>query len=107
MEINWSEIGGQLALAVLLLLLFGVSYNLVVERFQKRTQRYTAELVVFGVIVTLVASGFIIGWEHALIVMILFAASGIPMIVGSWIRTARDEEEAKRIAKESAQELTR
>jgi uncharacterized membrane protein len=105
MESNLVVNGRELAVAFLGLLLFGTLYNLVVEHFQKRTQRYTAELVVIGVIVTLVASGFIIGWNDALVVAILFAASGIPMIAGSWIRSIRDDEAAKKIAKDSVQDL--
>lgn len=104
MEINGIQISGELALIFLLLLLFGVSYNLLVEYYQKRTQRYTAEFVVGGVLVTVLASGFVIGWGHAVTVLILFVASGLPMIVGSWIRAARDEEEAKKIHHESLQE---
>ena len=105
MGINQIQIGRELAMAFLGLLLFGVSYNLLVEYFQKRTQRYTAELVVGGVIVTVLASAFLIGWENALIVLVCFVASGLPMIVGSWMRTARDEEHAKKIAQDSLQEL--
>jgi NhaP-type Na+/H+ or K+/H+ antiporter len=105
MGINQIQIGRELAMAFLGLLLFGVSYNLLVEYFQKRTQRYTAELVVGGVIITVLVSGFLIGWDKALIVLVCFVASGLPMIVGSWFRTARDEEAAKKIAQESLQEL--
>lgn len=97
MDIKEIQISRELATVFLFLLLFGVGYNLLVEYFQKRTQRYTAELVVVGVLVTVLASGFLIGWGSALIVLILFVASGIPMIVGSWIRVARDEEEARRV----------
>ncbi len=104
---NLNQIGKELAMACLCLLLFGVAYNLVVEYFQKRTQRYTAELVVIGVLVTLAVSGFIIGWNSVLVILTLFTASGLPMVVGSWIRTAKDEEAAKKITQDAARELSK
>jgi len=88
-------------IAFIFLVIFGVAYNIIVERFQKRTQRFTAELVVGGVLVTVATSGFFIGWADATVVLLFFAADGIPMIIGSWLRSARDDEEAKRIQKES------
>jgi uncharacterized membrane protein len=105
MEINWNQISEKLALACLFLLVFGFGFNLVVERFQNRTQRYTAELVVIGVLVTIGISGFFIGWDDVLIVLILFIFSGGPMIAGSWMRTAKDEEAAKKVAQDSLKEL--
>lgn len=90
-----------LGIAFIILLIFGISYNSIVERFQKRSQRYTAELVAGGVIVTVTTSGFFIGWTNAGVVLLLFVASGLPMIIGSWLRGVRDDEEAKRIQKES------
>lgn len=106
MGINWTQIGKELAVACLGLLLFGVLYNLVVEYFQRRTQRYTAELVVIGVMVIVGVSGFIIGWDRVLVVLILFVAGGAPMVLGSWIRTAKDEEAARKVAQREAQDLT-
>ena len=107
MELNQIQIGKEMAMAFLFLLLFGVSFNLIVEYFQKRTQRYTAEFVVCGVLVTVLVSGFIVGWNDAVTVLILFVASGSPMVIGSWIRTARDEETAKKIQQNSFKELTK
>lgn len=104
MEQNGTLLGKEVAGAFLGLFLFGLLYNLLVEKFQKRTQRYTAELVVGGVLITVLASGFIIGWNNAAIVLGLFVASGLPMIVGSWVRSARDDEEAKRIAQRTLNE---
>lgn len=92
--------GKEFAMAFFGLLLFGILYNLLVEYFQKRTQRYTAELVVIGVLVTLGVAGFEIGWINALKVLALFAASGSPMILGSWLRTAKDEEHSRKIMKD-------
>jgi 4-hydroxybenzoate polyprenyltransferase len=90
-----------LAIAFIALLVFGIAYNAMVERFQKHTQHYTAEFVVFGVLITILVSGFFIGWNNAGTVLVLFIASGLPMMIGSWIRAARDEEAAKKIQKET------
>lgn len=92
--------GKEFVMIFIVLVLFGILYNLMVEYFQKRTLSYTAELVVIGVLVTLVAAGFEIGWLPALKVLVLFAASGSPMIVGSWIRNARDAEHSRQIMKD-------
>ena len=101
MDINGIENSKELAIAFVALVLFGLGYNLIVERFQRRTQRFTAEFVVGGVLVTVTTSGFFIGWDNVLIVIILFVGSGLPMIIGSWVRSARDDEQAKQIAKDS------
>lgn len=101
MESNGIANNTGLAVAIIVLLVFGFAYNSIVERFQKRTQRYTAELVVGGVLVTILVSSFFIGWDDAVIVFVLFMASGLPMIIGSWLRATRDDEQAKQIAKDS------
>lgn len=101
MDINGIENSSGLAVAFIFLLIFSFGYNFIVDRFQKRTQRFTAEFVVGGVLVTVTTSGFFIGWGNALVVVILFVASGLPMIIGSWVRSARDDEQAKQIAKDS------
>lgn len=101
MESNGLQNSTELGIAFIILLVFGIFYNILVERFQQRTQRFTAEFVVAGVLVTVTTSGFFIGWSDVGIVLLLFVASGAPMLIGSWIRSARDDEEAKRIAKET------
>ena len=101
MESNGIANSTGLGIAFIALLLFGVGYNIIVERFQRRTQRFTAEFVVGGVLITVLVSGFFIGVTDMAVVLILFVASGLPMIVGSWLRSARDDEEAKRITQDS------
>src|SRR5262245_26513087 len=100
MEINGTQIGEELAAGFLGLLLFGVFYNWAIEKFPWLAQRRSAEQVVFGVLVTLIVSGFTIGWVPMLQLMVLFAGSGTPMIFGSWIRAAKDDEKAKKIQKD-------
>ena len=100
MEPNGTIIGEQLAILFVAMLLFGFIYNLGIQSFPWLAHRRPAEQVVIGVSVTLLASGFVIGWMNTLAVFILFAGSGLFMLGGSWVRAAQDDEEAKRIAKE-------
>lgn len=102
MDLNGMANYAGLATAFIGLLIFGIFFNRIVEHFQKRTHgRYTAEMVVIGVLVTVTASGFFIGWQDVVILLILFIASGSPMIFGSWQRAAHDDEEAKKIQRDA------
>lgn len=96
MEQNGMEFGIKLAFVLIGLAVFGTIYNLVVEHLTKKTTHYTAELVVIGTLVTLTGAALLIGIQNALIVLALFAASGAPMVIGSWLRTAHDQEAARR-----------
>ncbi len=69
------------------LLIFGVLYNWAVGWLEARgyDEGYTSFLVVVGVLVTL--SGVaLLDWHAALLTMVAFVCSGVPMIVGSWWR---------------------
>lgn len=101
MDSNGTQISSVIVIAWFALLAFGFGYNYVVDRFQRRTQRFTAEFVVGGVILTVAVSGLFIGWENAVLVILMFIASGAPMLLGSWKRAADDDEEAKRIVQDS------
>jgi hypothetical protein len=100
MESNWTNIGSQLVICVIALGLFGIIYNHAINTFPWLAHRRPAEQVVGGVLVTVLTSGFVIGWMSALIVLILFAASGLPMLIGSWIKAAKDDAEMKDYIKE-------
>ena len=105
MGMDWTVFGWRLAAVALGLALFGTGYNLLVARFQRRTTRYTAEFVAGGVLVTVLASGLVIGWEAALAVLVCFGASGLPMLAGSWLRNAADDEAARRAGAEWLEEF--
>lgn len=78
-------------LAVLLgLILFGVLYNLWVEYLinRKYVEGYMSFVVAGGVAITLVFLA-ILSWQLAIMVLLGFAASGIPMIIGSISRYIR------------------
>lgn len=104
------EIGGVNALvlfAVLAaLLVFGLVYNEFVAWLErsKRDRGYTAFLVVGGTLVTLGGAVFLIGLLPVGLVLACFAASGLPMVIGSASRNAaerrNDEEKAALVAKE-------
>jgi hypothetical protein len=96
------EMGAVLAA----LALFGVGYNALTAWLEARglDRGYTAYLVVGGVLVTLAGLGSVDGWPAAGKALLCFAASGLPMVIGSMARSAqarrRDEEGAKRLARE-------
>lgn len=75
---------GVLVTAVLGLVLFGIVYNTLVQFTQTKgfLDGYHSLSVVVGVLITLGVLA-LISWPSALLALILFAASGTPMIVGS------------------------
>jgi len=100
MELNGTIFGKELVIVNIALVLFGIIYNFAIQYIPWLAQRRSAEQVVGGVLITLLASGFVIGWEYVIVMLILFSASGLPMLIGSWVRAAMDDEEAKKIARE-------
>lgn len=100
MDSNGTNFGSGLAVCVIVLALFGVIYNHAIQNIPWLAHRRPAEQVVGGVLATVVTSGFVIGWEYMAIVLIMFAASGLPMLIGSWVRAAHDDEQARNIARE-------
>jgi hypothetical protein len=72
------------------LLIFGVAYNLVVSWLIHHgyDEGYTWALVVVGVLVTLIGLA-LIAPSAAMLALATFAASGLPMAVGSWWRHVR------------------
>ncbi len=86
----------HITLAIAALVLFGVIYDrLVVDRIERLHPSIgvTAWEVVGGVTVTLLVFGLLAGAEMMLLALLCFAASGIPMIIGSHERhMARSQE---------------
>jgi hypothetical protein len=78
-----------LALTAVLLLAFGVLYNILVGWLQKQgyDEGYTALEVVGGVAVSLLILA-LADWQAALITLIAFCFSGLPMVIGSIWRYA-------------------
>lgn len=78
-------------LAVLLgLFLFGVLYNLWVEYLinRKYVEGYMSLVVAGGVGLTLIGLA-ILSWQLTVMAILGFTASGIPMIIGSFVRYIR------------------
>jgi hypothetical protein len=75
---------GVVAVTAVTLLAFGAAYNWLVGQLTRRghTDGYTWLLVVVGVLVTIVAAGFTIGWAAVILLGIYFVASGLPMAAG-------------------------
>lgn len=71
------------------LVAFGVLYNWLVAKAEQTETGYTAFLVVGGVLVTVVATVPLIGWQAAMVVGLAFVASGLPMVIGSMARYVR------------------
>ena len=76
---------------------FGVAFNWFTALSERRgwTEGYTSLYVVAGVAVTVAVMGPVIGWGNVALLVGGFAASGLPMSVGSIIRNieARRREE--------------
>lgn len=96
MELNGTFFGKELVIAFMALFLFGIIYNHGIQKFPWLASRRSAEQVVAGVLITLLVSGIVIGWLNVVALLILFAGSGLPMLIGSWVRAAMDDEQAKR-----------
>lgn len=100
MATNWTVTGLTLAT----LLAFGICYALVVRWMSRNhVEGQTAYLVVFGVMVTVLASGILIGFQSAAIIFACFSASGFPMVIEYVLRVSderkRDHEGAQEIAR--------
>lgn len=83
--INYANIPGAIALLFLCSLVYD---RYVVERIETRDPPVgvTAWEVVGGVGYTVFVAGMVVGFGVALIVLLLFAPAGIPMILGSHYR---------------------
>jgi len=98
--------GQELVIVMFNLFVFGIAYNELIARLEKarHDRGYTAFLVVGGVLITLVGLWFLEGLTVFLIALALFVASGLPMVIGSMIRSSKmrteDEEKAKQLARE-------
>lgn len=93
----------RVALTLAMLLAAGGWYNWLVARLLAAhpDQPYTAFLVAGGVLATLVGSAVLVGVEAALLVLMCFAASGLPMIIGSMWRALEDRRLERRAGMET------
>jgi hypothetical protein len=93
-------------LVLAFLLVFGISYNALVAQLEsmRHDRGYTAFLVVGGCLVTLAGGSMLAGFEMGAWFTACFAASGLPMVIGSWARNSRarvaEEKKVADLAKE-------
>lgn len=86
------------------LVTFGIGYNYLVARLEDRgrDRGYMGFIVALGCLITVAGAGLIIDLEHTVIVLICFAASGTPMIIGSIVRHIHQRERDEALYRESA-----
>lgn len=88
--VDWQLFG----VVVFALLMFGISYNLFVAHLGEKSFGYTSLLVVAGTLVTLGAALFLMPAIYVLMIVALFAASGLPMVIGEIVRAVKAREDA-------------
>lgn len=92
----------EIAVIVLLELLFGFGYNQLVAYWMKNNLMHVSWTVVIGVVATLLIpapfwfDNTMPFWQSILYLAVCFAASGTPMIAGSMQRTVREKDQKKR-----------
>jgi hypothetical protein len=72
---------------------FGWAYNGLMHRLGESKSGYTAFFVVGGVGVTLIGLA-LIDWRAAGLALLMFTASGLPMVIGAMGRAIGDRERA-------------
>jgi Kef-type K+ transport system membrane component KefB len=93
----------EIALIALVELLFGFGYNVLVGWLFRNRLMHVSISVVIGVAVTLLIPALVWFdltmpfWQSGLLLVLCFAASGTPMIVGSMQRTVKDGKRRRKI----------
>jgi len=84
-----------------ILFVFGLAYNGLVAWCESEgyAEGYTAILVAFGTLVTLLGVA-VVDWRAALLALGAFFASGFWMVVGSWWRHVQARRRAQDLARE-------
>ena len=91
--LNWAGIGQAAAMAFA----FGIVYALFVRWMAwQKIENMTAFVVALGVLVTVLISAVAVGWA-SLAVLLVFVASGAPMIV-EYVLRVHNEDKARRAA---------
>lgn len=100
---NADIIPTEIALVLLLELLFGLVYNQLVVYWMRHRLMHVSWAVVIGVTGTLLISApfwfdqSMPFWQSDLLRLACFAASGTPMVIGSMRRTVKDNKKRRRI----------
>lgn len=102
MGTRWAVDWQMLGVLVVALAMFGVLYNQFVGRLGEHKEGYTGLLVVAGVSVILAAGLLLIPWQQILVIVSLFAAAGLPMVLGEIGRVVRMRQATIQRAREQA-----
>ncbi len=87
MDVNAPGFAVRLTLALVLEVACGIIYNRWVDKHQAENEGvYTAFYMVGGVLITLIIGVLVIGITATVLLLVLFAASGAPMVLGSMQR---------------------
>jgi predicted tellurium resistance membrane protein TerC len=86
---------------------FGWAYNALVAWMERegRDRGYTAILVIIGNLVTVAAMAWITGLDMAVLMLAGFAASGLPMTLGSWWRHTQERKRQEQAMRDQALRL--
>lgn len=78
-----------------LLLMFGVGFDQLTSYLSRIgwTNGRSSILVVVGTVITLGASGLVLGWGALWILIAFFTCSGTPMLLGQLVRNWRNEKD--------------
>lgn len=94
-------------LAAVGLAAFASLFNFLIDRLDGTNQDNNAILVVVGVLAVLFAYALVVSFEGAIQILILFAAAGLPMIIGEYRRRVnrikKTEESGVRVGYTSGQ----
>jgi hypothetical protein len=90
---NWVAIGVYSGLFAA-----GLIYHLVVDWLSSRgyTEGYTWLIVAIGVVLSVVTTGFLVGWHNVLLILLAFVATGCWMAFGDIKRHVAARETSKR-----------
>lgn len=106
MTINEPGFVIRLALALALEVMCGMLYNRWVAQHQASNEGvYTAFYMVGGVLLTLLIGILLVGFTTVLLMLVLFAASGMPMVLGSMQRHTQRIKTTNETAIAEAREL--
>lgn len=94
---------GAFSVTLICLFVFGLAFNQIIDWMHKRglNEGYTWLEVVLGTAVTVIASGFTLGWSVVVVMFAYFAASGLFMAGGDIWRhmKARENENFWRLGR--------
>ena len=99
---TFGQHSGNIGAISIIAILFGIIYAIIIGWLKQKEllEGYTAIAVIVGVLITLILASFIIGLESTLFVLLIFACTGAPMVMGSmWSYTSKRNQTATELRK--------